>query len=191
MLGVMKAMEMLLNTWSKFLKFLGTRRTHRDLWKKVEFPSLFRVVSAVIRESKSYLDTYFDCTNVRIVTTEEDLVPSDHECDDEQEFQGQQLPIIVDDFSSDEENDSNKSSCKKRMPRKSVTMLSTPGRKTQSKVQKKLNEPEQRLKNLDDTLYHPESKLGQDLSDTLAIEQVISELIESSQSNYQRYQAAT
>ena len=56
--------------------------THRDLWKKVEFPLLFRVVNAVIREDKSYSDAYFDCTNVRIVITKEDLVPSGHECDE-------------------------------------------------------------------------------------------------------------
>ena len=58
-------------------------------------------------------------------------------------------------------------------------MLSTPKRKTQSKAKKNLNDPEQRLKNLEDTLYHLESRLGQDLSDSLATEQVISELIES------------
>ena len=155
--------------------------THRDLRKKVEFPLLFRVVNVVIREDKSYSDAYFDCTNVRIVITEEDLVPSDHECDDEQEFRGEQLSITVDDFSSDEENDNNKSI---RTLRKSITILSTPRRKTRSKVQKKLNEPEQRFKNLEDTLYHLESKIGQDMSDTLATEQVISELIESKVSQF-------
>ena len=152
--------------------------THRNVWKKAEFSMLFRVVNAVIREDKSYSDAYFVCTNVRIVITEEDLVPSDNECDDEQQFQGEQLPITVEDFSSDEENDNYKSICKKRMPRKRVTMLSTPKRKTQSKIPMKLNEPEQRVKNLEDTLYHLESKLGQDLPDTLTTEQVISQLIE-------------
>ena len=93
----------------KRLRKVMIQGTHRDLWKKVEFPLLFRVVNAVIREDKSYTDAYFDCTNVRIVITEEDLVPSDHECDYEQEFQGEQLSITVDDFSSDEENDNNKS----------------------------------------------------------------------------------
>ena len=69
--------------------------THRDLWKKVEFPSLFRVVNPVIRENKPYSDAYFDCTNIRIVITEEDLVPSHHDCDDEQELKGEQLPITI------------------------------------------------------------------------------------------------
>ena len=171
-------------TMYKRLRKVMTQGTHRDLWKKVEFTLLFCVANAVIREDKSYSDAYFDCTNVRIVITEEDLVPSDHECDDEQEFQGEQLPITEDDFSSDEENDNNKLICKKRTPRKSITILSTPRRKTKPKVQKKLNEPEQRLKNLEDTLYHLESNLGQDMSDTLATEQVISELIESKVSQF-------
>ena len=112
-------------TMYRGLRKVMIQGTHRDLWKKVEFPLLFRVVNAVIREHKSYSDAYFDCTNVRIVITEEDLVPRDHERDDEQEFQGEQLPITVDDFSSDEENDNNKSICKKKTPRKSIKYTKT------------------------------------------------------------------
>ena len=37
---------------------------------------------------------------------------------------------------------------------------------------------------MEDTLYHLESKIGQDMSDTLATEQVISELIESKVSQF-------
>ena len=53
--------------------------THRDLWKKVELPLLFCVVNAVLRDNQSYSNAYFDYTEVRIVITEEDLVPSDHD----------------------------------------------------------------------------------------------------------------
>ena len=60
-------------TMYKRLRKVMIQGTHRDLWKKVEFPLLFRVVNAVIREDKSYSDAYFDCTNVRIVITKEDF----------------------------------------------------------------------------------------------------------------------